>query len=215
MSREEVEELIERWPLIKLFDLPPESVVVEVGTYTGGTLEALDSLYHPSYMVGYEPQPWAAHQAADRLAGRSNCTIIEQGLLAEHMVDGYSRAYEIGEWHTDGASIVNTGPGARNHGVGQFVDANYALGLIKKRPIDLLCMNIEGFEFKLIPYLRECGWLEGSITRLAVQWHLGLGAHPASYDDIADEIDRLGQDGYELVYDERPAWTYHTRRSRA
>lgn len=205
----DVVELIERWPLIKEFKLPEHSNVIVVGAYKGLAVEAIDQLYHPSQIVGYEPQMWAANEASARLDSRSNCTIIPFALWAGMAPVGN---IPMGEWHTDACSFINTGPDSRQQGSGLAMDADLALSTLGfDQHIDLMVMNIEGFEYLLLPYLRLKGWLQ-KIDRLAVQWHYGLGSDPKDDNDVVEEMYKLvNYDSFILRHDERPAWTYFVK----
>lgn len=200
----EVEELIGRWNLIHEFKLPPESNVVVIGAYRGLAMAALDELYHPAQVIGYEPQMWAAQESITFLRGHFNCAVIPFGLWAGTAPAGN---IPMGEYHTDGCSFVNVD--SREQGVGHAMDADIALSTLDfANKIDLVICNTEGYEYQLIPYLREKGWLK-KIDRLAVQWHwfLEKGLDPQKMDE---EIDKLSED-YKLVIDERPAWSYHVK----
>lgn len=198
---QECSELLERWPLANNFDLPENSVVLVVGAYKGITMELLDELYHPKLIKGYEPQQWAANQASERFKERTNCYIIENGLWA---APENHYGVPMGEYFTDACSVVNTGEGSREQGTGNFVDANYALTLLRSK-IDLMVMNIEGYEFELIPYLDKNGWFN-YIDRLAIQFHLDLG-NDQNYNQI---LDRLGEI-YRFEVNELPAWGYWSK----
>ena len=199
----ECEELLERWPLAKAFDLPPNSITIVVGAYQGLAMELLSELYNPKHLIGFEPQKWAVDEAISRLNGR-NYTLFPAGL-------GVAKGtFPMGEWHTDACSFINTGPGSRYQGTGELWDADETLTILLPSKIDLLIMNIEGYEWSLLPYLQEKGWLD-KIDRLAVQWHYGLGEDPKSDKDVSDYIDKIEQTGLKLKIDERPAWSYLVR----
>lgn len=197
------EELIERWPLIKKFDLEPGANVLVVGAYRGLAMEALANLYPEcSLIVGFEPQGWAAEDASERLKPYPICLVFDEALGTE------AGEFPMGEWHTDACSFVNTGPGSRERGRGWMVDADQFLRGPLYQTIDLMIVNIEGYEYKLLPYMHEHGLLD-RVKRLAVQWHWGLGPDPMDSHDMDDHIDRLlVEDNYKLVHDDRPAWTY-------
>lgn len=199
----EVQDLIERWPLVTHYNLPPESNVLVIGSYKGLAIEAIDDLWHPASIRGYDPQIWACDEARARLKDRPNCEIHEYGL------GRYNTTLPMGEWHTDACSFINVGEGSRQQGVGHVWNAHDVLKVdFPTGNIDLVQLNCEGDEFNLIPYLREKGWLK-RINRLAVQWHLRIGPIPQkSEDDMDREIGLLiDEDGYSLVWDERPSWT--------
>lgn len=204
--KDDLEALLERWPLAKEFNLPPESYIVVIGAYKGITMELMRELYHPQWMIGYDPQRWALDEAHKRLDYNSN----DYALIGAALVTNEDAKSDLpmGEWNTDACSLINIGPGSRQQGVALTLDAEFALGL-HKGPIDLMIMNIEGYEFKLLPYLAEKNILE-KINRLAVQWHFDL-AHGLSEGVMDRAILGLDDIGLKLAIDDRPAWTYHVR----
>lgn len=199
---DECQALLERWPMASLFNLPPESEVIVIGSYCGLGISLIDELWHPKRITGYDPQIWACDEARIRLAGRDNCEIIEYGL------GRYNTTLPMGEWHTDACSFINTGPGSRLQGMGHVWDANQVLKhRYPEGQIDLVVMNIEGDEFNLLPFLEDKGWLD-RLDRLAVQWHLGLGDNPKDKLDMDVAIEHLiYSNGFKLTVDERPSWT--------
>lgn len=202
---QEVIDLIQRWPLIKEFKLPENANVVVVGAYKGLACEALMELYPTINIAAFEPQSWAYEEAQTRLRNYFNVIVYNIGLGVENAL------LDMGEWHTDAASFVNTGPGSRLQGTGYIGEAGNLLKMAGFEHIDLMVCNIEGYEYLLIPYLRQIGWLE-KIDRLAVQWHLGLGSDPKFERDVDNYIfDLYEKDFFTLKIDERPAWSYHVK----
>lgn len=200
---EELEGLRSRWPLVDRISLPEESTVVVVGSYKGITAQLLDEMFSPKRMFLYEPQTWAYNESIMRTF-KADVSHLNYGLGVK------TGLYPMGEWHTDGCSFVNVGPGSREQGEGKLQDANQALLKTGVDRFDFMLINIEGYEFYLLPYLAVRGWLK-KVDRIAVQWHIGLGKEPKSYDDIAEGIDLLGREGLLLTVDERPSWTYSVR----
>lgn len=200
---QDLEDLIERWPLVKEFSLPADSIVVVVGAYKGITMDLLDELYHPSLIYGFEPQPWAAKEAFERLKEKFPRLQVYNAALGVTEGD-----YEMGEWGTDACSLVNTGPSAREHGIVHVVPAETYFNNIPH--CDLMVMNIEGYEFTLLPHMRAQEILK-KVDRLAVQWHTDL-APGLDETMVARYIDELYVvDEFMLKRDERPAWTYHVK----
>lgn len=208
----DLQELVENWPLCLDFGLPGGATAVVVGAYQGKVMELLCRL-QPAYweIIGFEPQMFAHRRAQARLltGGFPRCQVYPWGL---GLVDGWQA---MGEVNTDAASFVNTGLDSREQGDGLLKDANLELArLMGVDRIDLMVMNIEGYEFALVPYLRKTGWL-ARIDRLAVQWHLfpdlEVEGRPLTEAVMTDEIALLTSDGFRLVHDRRPAWTHHER----
>lgn len=205
----DVAALIADWPLCQLFRLQPSDHAVVVGAYEGKLMQALLELYPGIQITGFEPQPWAFNKAWRRLLetyGGENGWRLEPYGLGTESRDGVP----MGEFETDAASFVNVGPGSRQQGAGDLLEATKALS--QSWPIDLMVMNIEGYEFQLIEYLAQQDLLK-HIKRLAVQWHLGLAGAGVDADRgrMDDLIALLHFHGHRLVYDERPSWTYTER----
>lgn len=203
---DDLKQLVIDWPLCTHFDLPLNATIVVVGAYKGRALDLLAHMF-PQYekIVGYEPQLWAAAEAGERIQNRRAITVHAVGLGAETRFN-----VPMGEWHTDAASFVNIGPGTREQGHGTIMEADAGLQMADLTHIDLMVMNIEGGEYDLIPRLLVTGWLP-RIDRLAVQWHL-YGDAAFAEKQMDSHIGYLSV-FYELEIDERPTWTYFTKRA--
>lgn len=201
---DDLKQLVVDWPLCQRFDLPLGATIVIVGAYKGRAMDLLAHM-HPQYakIVGFEPQLWAAQEAGERIQNRRAMWVHGVGL-------GMKTEFGLpmGEWHTDAASFVNTGPGTREQGHGVIMEADAALAMAEVEHIDLMVMNIEGGEYDLIQHLQAKGWLT-KIDRLAVQWH--LYGDTAVAEKIMDGMIRGLGAYYDLDLDERPTWTYHVK----
>lgn len=151
-----------KWPLKK------QSIVVEVGGYKGRWALQIAQRYRPRLFV-YEPQHWAVAVCRAALAGYE-AQVFPFG-LGDH--DGYlpMRNYE-----TDGCAFSDEG-----EYVGQLRDA----AKILPTPIALMLVNIEGYEYTLLPYLLDKGLLP---ERLMVQWHTHA-ASSAAHDALLARLD--------------------------
>jgi len=165
------------WPLT------PESVVVEVGGYTGRWALQIAERYGPRLYV-FEPQHWAYTVCCEVLADRA--TVEPYGLGAE---DGY---LPMGAYGTDGSSFVSE---QEPFAAGQLKDIGAAFRDLEIRHIDLMLMNIEGYEYALLPHMLGRGILP---DRLMVQFH-----PPEPGGMLTGQMfERLADAGY------RVAWTY-------
>jgi FkbM family methyltransferase len=164
------------WP-----DLTSDSVVVEVGGYKGRWALQVAERYHPRLYV-FEPQPWAYATCKEVL--RDAATVLPYGLGAK------SGIFTMGGWETDGCSFLKTG----EH-VGRLHEIGTAFAENGVDRVDLLLMNIEGYEYTLLPHMLEQGILP---QRLMVQFHI--------FDDygvgMGRLFDRLADAGYRVL------WTY-------
>lgn len=164
------------WPLTS------KSVVVEVGGYKGRWALQIAERYNPRLFV-FEPQLWA-YEVCKALLG-TRATVINYGLGER---DGQ---LEMGGWETDGCSFVkNGGERAWMHEIGQ------AFQELKIKRIDLMLMNIEGYEYTLLPHMFERGILP---KRLMVQFHTFIDEYGVALAKIHEQMERLG---YHIV------WTY-------
>ena len=141
------------WPLDQ------ESVVVEVGGYKGRWALQIAERYQ-SHLYVFEPQPWAADVCREVLGERAR--VLEYALGVEGD-DDHPVTVAMGEWETDGCSIIKPG---HNHVTMHAIERVFALLGITH--IDLMLMNIEGYEYTLLPYMLERGIAP---CRLMVQFH--------------------------------------------
>lgn len=142
------------WPLTA------ESVVVEVGGYIGRWALQIAERYAPRIYV-FEPQPWAYGVCCEVLRDRAEVYNVALGTTDAFL--------SMGEWGTDGCSFVKTadGPQVQMSEIGWVL--RNELGLDR---IDLMLINIEGYEYTLIPHMVNCGILP---ERLMVQMHSFAG----------------------------------------
>lgn len=134
------------WPLT------PESVVVEVGGFKGRWALQIAERYNPDLYV-FEPQQWAAEVCREALKPY-NAIVYSFG-LGDH--DG---VLPMNHYETDGCTFIS----GEAEAIGNIRDAAKVL----PRPVDLMLVNIEGYEYTLLPYLLDQGLLP---HRLMVQWH--------------------------------------------
>lgn len=171
------------WPLG--FDVP-DTVVVEVGGFEGRWLAGMAERYEATFHA-FEPQPWAA----DRLEQRVLQQLGPNSALAVHRF-GLGRtdsALPMRGWNTDACSFLkddawyerHPGEGRRDEGIGQIRPVGRVFAQLGLERTDVLMMNIEGFEYVLLPEMARGGLLH-RIEHIAVQFHDG-------YDTEATEAE--------------------------
>lgn len=186
-------EIVNEWD-IDSFDWPfngddpgEHRVIVEVGGFEGRWVSEMAHRYRGEFHV-FEPQPWSYRTLRERFHARtkpSNLLLLHRYALGLH-----NKALEMRGWGTDANSFLKDAAfyerhpeeGRRESGVGEMRDVHEVWqekGWDQPDAIDVLCMNIEGYEFVLLPYMSELGLLE-SIRFLMVQFHDG-------YDVLVDE----------------------------
>jgi FkbM family methyltransferase len=156
-------------------------------------------------VIGFEPQMWAYDKALERLESYNE----DRWYLLPYGLGATSGELAMGEYHTDACSFINTGPGSREQGVGQIKEFCQIMRALDIKEIELFICNMEGYEFWLLPHLKRMSWLP-KIKRLAVQWHTDL-SRLFGENEMDVSIDAISECGFQLVVDERPAWTYHVR----
>lgn len=166
------------WP-----DLTSESVVVEVGGYKGRWALQIAERYHPRLFV-FEPQPWAAATCKAALGSNAFVQDFALGTMTGPML--------MGEWETDGCSLVKD---SMEHPV-EMIEISRAFRQLTITTIDLMLMNIEGYEYTLLPHMLSKGILP---RRLMVQFHTFADPDGMALAHIHAALEARG---YRIV------WTY-------
>lgn len=191
------ESLMLQWPA-----LTRESVVFDVGAFEGKWAAQIAARYNPALYL-FEPQYTGSH--IDRLrAGLQG----RNYLLLPYALGERNAELPMGEWDTDGCSFLLTEEDARRPGNtrtqmgrGLMVDAAVWLDGFAVKNIDLASINIEGYEYRLLPYLMETGYIR-RFERLAVQFHLFV---PGA-EQMADAIRSRLAETHQLLWDAFPTW---------
>lgn len=162
------------WPLSK------ESVVVEVGGFTGRWALQIVERYQPRLFV-FEPQQWAARVCAEILGKYT--TTLAYGLGTK------DETVSMGAWETDGCSVLKDGDQQ-----GELREIGAAFKTLGIKKIDLMLMNIEGYEYTLIPHMLSKGIAP---ARLMVQFHTFADPDGTKLPQIQE---LLAAHGYKLVW---------------
>jgi FkbM family methyltransferase len=136
------------WPLTK------KSVVVEVGGYTGRWALQIAERYGPRLFV-FEPQGWAADVC--------KAVLGERARVYDYALGDRDGTAPMGGFGTDGCSFAKEG-GPR----GPMREIGAVFQELGITAIDLMLINIEGYEYELLPHMLEQGVYP---DRLMVQWH--------------------------------------------
>lgn len=151
-------------PLAAL-DLNRESLAVVAGAYEGATVQFISELYG-CHVLGFEPQEWAAHRARERLHHEARYT---RASILNYAVGAESGELPMGEVGTDAASFISD-PAARTHGTGRIREWGAVMENLAVRRVALLLLNVEGYEYVLLPHLDKLGWLS-KISHIIIQFH--------------------------------------------
>lgn len=164
------------WPLTA------ESVVIDVGGYIGRWALQIAERYAPRLYV-FEPQTWAYEVCREVLGDKAQVHNVALG------VEDGLRA--CGAWGTDGCSLMKQGSA--------FVlmrEVRQLFRGLQLSGIDLMLMNVEGYEYTLLPYMLDRGIRP---DRLMVQFHTFVDPDEKKTADI---YEWLAATGYRI------AWTY-------
>lgn len=145
-----------------------ESAAVVIGAYKGDTIHLIRELYHGVTVYGYEPQKWAFDICNERFVNDydvhiDNCALGTRDTMVE-----------MGYFGTDACSIVNK-PDDRPKTSVYMRDIVSTLRNNKhiQEGVSLAVINIEGYEYELIPYMSKNGLLD-NISNVVIQLH-GVG----------------------------------------
>lgn len=172
------------WPLTQ------DSIVVELGGYQGRWTLEMSRRYH-SRIYTFEPQPWAYKKLRMVTIDLPNVKAFKTAL---GLGDG---TFPMGSWGNDGCSFLKPEDGVAAMGEGEMRNISSMLGWLGLTHIDLMMMNIEGYEFPLIPYLFDTGLMPHAIERLVVQFHLFADPTGAQYYAIRQRIEQ----DYRILFD--------------
>lgn len=203
----EIQELADIWPCGFLFKLSPGANIIVAGAYRGRVMELLATLY-PDYgrLIGFEPQDNALAVAAKRLDSLGlKHELYNYGIGTQ---DGTLPMYEYG---AEFAGFVNSDPAlARTevaYGQGQIFEFSSVLSKINLSRIHLLLLNMEGYEFELLPHLVNSNlFYDGKIERLCMQVHW-LDQSQAVIQRFDASINHI-QHTHKRVFDELPQWGF-------
>lgn len=170
------------WPLTR------DSIVVEVGAYRGRWSSQIAERYGCK-VFAYEPQPWAFDQLVTLSERYPNLIPFNHAI---GLLDG---SYPMGEWNTDACSFLHVGE--REQGVGRMREATQVFAeILRHGKIDLVMMNIEGYEYKLVPYMLDMG-ICTVVERMCIQWHTFVEDAKVQHDVISE---KFRDQGFELLW---------------
>lgn len=189
MNTDDPEIVKDIWPIASL--LPPRitGTIVVAGAWKGLYVHYLAGRFRKSRVIGFEPQQAAFDVANQRL---SNAGIRYE--LRSHGLGICSDRMTMGKVSSDGASILESEPPFETVEIKDAIPVLHEIG-----EIDLFVMNMEGYEYVLLPYLLGSEVIK-QIKNLAVQFHPKF----CNANLYAALTSHYG----ELIYDNYPTWSY-------
>lgn len=144
-------------PVLADLNLDDASVLI-VGAYKGDTV-AFILKHHPKVakIQAFEPQNWVFVEFTARFSGDDRVSCVASALGTE------TTSAMLSEFFTDAASLLPLEQ-SRHSALVSVVDAKH----IRKSLYDLCVMNIEGYEYTLIPYMLD---LKIVVRQWLIQFH--------------------------------------------
>lgn len=165
------------WPLTE------ESVVVELGGYQGRWAVEIARRYNPRLYV-FEPQTWAWERCRATLVDFPKAQVFDYALGVQ------AGEFPMGDFWTDGCSFVKDAGHGKPMGTGRMQAIGQTLAGLGLAQVDLLLMNIEGYEYTLLPHMLEIGLVPDVVAGLMVQFHDFADGHAWQYAVICKQIER-------------------------
>lgn len=166
------------------FPLTSASTVVEVGGYQGRWAREMAARYDPNLYI-FEPQAWAFDKCAEALKPYPRAHVYPYALGTK---DG---TFDLGNFGTDGCSFIKDAALCEalqwEVGRGEMRRIDQVFEELGLNRIDLLLMNIEGYEYELLPFMLERSIVE-RIRFLMAQFHLLREGDAERYVQLRQEL---------------------------
>lgn len=166
-------------------------------------MDLLLTMYPGIVVYGFDPQQWAIDRASARL---STSHELESYKLFGYGLGVEDAVLKMYDWETD-ACTVDEWDTHKPSELGIFRDYTTVMTKLLIPSVDLFVMNMEGFEFTLLPHLINEIKAVYFIKQLVVQWHL----HDRPQSEMDNIIYQLSKT-HKLQWDQRPQWTHHILR---
>lgn len=163
------------WPLTE------RSIVVELGGYQGRWAAEIARRYNPRLYV-FEPQIWAWERCQATLAAWPRAQVFDYALGVQ------SGDFAMADYWTDGCSFVKSAPG-RPAGTGHMQEIGQALRGLGLASVDLLLLNIEGYEYQLLWYMLAMRLIPDQVAGLMVQFHDLEPGHAEEYLELRTRLE--------------------------
>lgn len=139
--------------------LKPGDIVFDIGAYRGRNTMELAA--YPAEIYAFEPAPKAFEVLQTEVADRPNVHIYPFGL------GDRSALSLLGDAHRDGGSFLSSLTPvvpAKIVDIVDFCSDEHITDIV------LMCVNIEGWEFRLLPHMIKTGLIT-AIQSMTVYWH--------------------------------------------
>lgn len=184
--------------MLALLDLPPGGVCIVAGGYKGDTADFLRKV-HRSRVYAFEPQEWAVTELQERFAGDHWVQVRPFGLGSTN-ADGMP----MGEYGNDACSFLFDRSTVRTVGKGDLRDVAQVWKEEGIGYLDLLLLNMEGYEYVLLPYMADRGLL-ACVGNVVLQIHEHVAVEGVALGSVLRQT-------HEIVADFGPAWQWWRRK---
>lgn len=178
-------------PWLKDLKLDGAKVAV-IGAYKGDTVAFIGE-HHPKCQIyAYEPQIWAFTQLRNRFFGVEAINLFNYGI---GVID--NEGVPLYEYGTDAASMIEL-PGWRSRDYVRIKNARKTW----EGMFDFMLINIEGYEYDLIPYLMEHNLAP---KEWMIQFHFYKDSKAVEYAAVREQLE-----GHYFRQEIGKGWEYYS-----
>ena len=175
------------------WDLNSNSRVIDVGSYNGDWLQKICNKYN-CYGLGYEPTKKAFNQSLSKSSEK--LSFMNCGITTEPTSEMNINVSE------DQSTFVRNSNNFTEETVKMINAKELFENSLNQYTIDLIQINIEGYEYNLLPYMIDNNLLN-NVKRLQVQFH-----NISEHSDIRRKniCSHLNHIGFETKFDYKFVW---------
>lgn len=178
------------------YDLNKNSVVIDLGGYTGVWGQLMIEKYNPNLYI-LEPVFSFYSGMVSKFSKNSKVRLMNVG---------------IGTKNKDGLIYLSNDSTSSNIGAGESIKVKFntfetILESWNLHEVDLLQMNIEGDEYPILEHMIETGYIN-RIKNIQIQFHLGIDNAVERRDKIRE---KLTLNGFKIKYDYPFVWEAWTK----
>ena len=178
------------------YDLNKNSVVIDLGGYTGVWGQLMIEKYNPNLYI-LEPVFSFYSGMASKFSKNSKVHLLNVG---------------IGTKNKDGLIYLSKDGTSSNISEGESIKVKFntfetILESWNLHEVDLLQMNIEGDEYPVLEHMIETGYIN-RIKNIQIQFHLGIDNAVEKRDKIRE---KLTLNGFKIKYDYPFVWESWTK----
>jgi len=163
-----------------IYPLNENSVVLDLGGYKGKWAEQIINLYNP-YIYLVEPIKPFFDDLSLKFKDNPKVKILNAAVSSEDGFEEMCIDQDSSSFFTSKGEIVKV----------EVMKIDNVLNKFNLNNIDLLQINIEGYEYKLLEYMVESN-LMANIKYMQIQFHQGIENYIERRDKISDKLFKLG-----------------------